>query len=134
MKATDSYEHFITLILEQLYSNRQNHLDHKRKGISKMFYIMIEQTGHLADAFANHDYNRAMVEIAHVAAILFELYERVVGKNVDGAEGDEDGELDNADAESGGEEDWSFEESDSGVGEVGEAPGAGDGAGTEDFD
>jgi len=84
-------DEFMGEILNQLYENREVHQDHKGKGISFMILILFEQVGHLADAIARKDILRSKKEIFHVAAILYELYERIVRKDEGGKA---DGKLD----------------------------------------
>lgn len=71
------YEEFVALILDQLYANRAKHTKSQGRGLSYMFMITVEQLGQLGKAIAHKDWKKALVETAHVAAILFEVFERV---------------------------------------------------------
>ena len=71
------YQDFVDAILQQLYQNRKKHKDHHDKGLAYMFMVCSEQLGQLGYAIATKDIDRAIVEVAHVAAVLFEVYERL---------------------------------------------------------
>lgn len=79
-KETLSYQDFVGEILEQLYKNRQVHKDHQTKGLAYMFMVCAEQLGQLGYAIATKDLGRARLEVAHVAAVLYEIYERIVAR------------------------------------------------------
>lgn len=72
------YQEFMDEILQQLYANREKHKNSHGRGIGYMFCIVVEQVGQLGKALADKDWNKARVEVAHVAAVLYEVFERVI--------------------------------------------------------
>ena len=138
--ADDLYHEFMGEILNQLYENRENHRDHKGKGISYMAYTLFEQGGHLADALREKNWKLARREVFHVAAILYELYERIEQKNEEYSAAlsgsiDGDDKRENSDAVVGSVPGDGVEPgADSGACEVGEAAGEWEGAGAPDND
>lgn len=74
------YEEFVALILDQLYANRAKHTKSQGRGLGYMFMIAAEQLGQLGKAIADKNWEKALVETAHVTAILFEVFERVLDR------------------------------------------------------
>lgn len=74
------YQEFIDEVLQQLYANRTKHKDSHGKGIGYMFCIFMDRIGRLSRALAKKEWDKARSEIAHVAAMLYEVFERVVDR------------------------------------------------------
>jgi hypothetical protein len=72
---------FMAGILQQLYRNRDNHEDSALRDINFMYQIVVEQVGQLGKALADQNDARGIIEVFHVAAILFEVFIRLKGEN-----------------------------------------------------
>jgi len=77
------HQDFISAILDQLYLNRRNHENSHKRDIPYMVYIVNEQLGQLTKAIADDDFEKAEVEVSHVTAVLYEVYERILAKKND---------------------------------------------------
>lgn len=76
----ETYDDFMSGVLEQLYQNRGNHQNSAKRDVDFMFKIGSEQFGQLGKALADGDMEKAEREVFHTAAILFEIHVRVKGK------------------------------------------------------
>ena len=74
------YNEFNTGILDQLLQNRENHKKSHDKSIERMALIGGEQMGQLQIAVEREDWKNVDKEVFHVAAILFEIWERARDK------------------------------------------------------
>lgn len=77
MAALEDYDDFMGEVLQQLFTNRENHEDHKEEDLDYMFKIGAEQFGQLGKAMADENWKEANKEVSHVTAIMFELFERI---------------------------------------------------------
>jgi hypothetical protein len=75
---------FMAGVLAQLYQNRNNHEDSESRDVDYMFKIGAEQYGQLGKALADGNTARAVIEVFHVAAILFEIFARITIKGEKG--------------------------------------------------